>query len=183
MLTPGGEAAWRERLKAHTYRLVANIGNRPGPPGCALDHDTIGSLARARGRTPGGGLHHIRHGVQAARPGGDSPRRAAVCSWKSVGAAASSGVGEEVTRIAGTACVVGSMRAGLSSQAACEEAVRHIARLSGPAVRGMQVSFPALGARSEVGAFALLRGFTYAVSRLSGATELRPTTGLFTEAG
>lgn len=184
LLTPEAATAWREWLKAHDYRPVANIENLPGPPGSALNHDTIGILARApdghlaAACTTSGMAFKLRGRV------GDSPQ--AGCGLfleKGVGAAASSGVGEEVVRIAGTARVVASMRAGLSPQAACEEAVRHIARLRGPAVKGLQVGFLALDARGGVGAFALLRGFTYAVTRLSGATELLPAASLFAEAG
>lgn len=181
LLTPAAEKAWRDWLKAHDYRPVANIENRlPGPPGSALNHDTIGIMARggeghlAAACTTSGMAFKMRGRV------GDSPQ--AGCGLfleKGVGAAASSGVGEEVTRIAGTARVVASMRAGLSPQAACEEAVKHIARLRGDAIIGMQVGFLALGAGGDVGAFALLRGFTYAVTRHSGATELLPARSLF----
>ena len=91
-----------------------------------------------------------------------------------VGGASATGVGEEVTRIAGTARVVASMRAGLSPQAACREAVEHIIRLRGDAIKDMQVGFLALGADGQIGAFSILPGFTYAVTRLSGATSVLP---------
>jgi len=181
LLTPEADAAWRDWLKTHRYQPVANIENGlPGPPGSALNHDTIGIMARggdgelAAACTTSGMAFKMRGRV------GDSPQ--AGCGLflePGVGAAASSGVGEEVTRIAGTARVVASMRAGLSPQAACEEAVRHLARLRGQAIDGMQVGFLALDAAGEVGAFALLRGFTYAVTRRSGATMLVPAASLF----
>ena len=84
-----------------------------------------------------------------------------------------------MSSIAFTARVVASMRAGLSPQAACEEAVRHIARLRGAAIKGLQVGFLALGHDGTVGAYALLPGFTYAVTRHSGATEVLPSASLF----
>lgn len=181
LLTPEAEAAWRAWLKTHRYQPIANIENRlPGPPGSARNHDTIGILARARDGhlaaacTTSGMAFKMRGRV------GDSPQ--AGCGLfleKRVGAAASTGVGEEVTRIAGTARVVASMRAGLSPQAACQEAVRHIAQLRGEAIAGLQVGFLALGASGEVGAYALLRGFTYAVTRHSGATEVLAADSLF----
>ena len=53
---------------------------------------------------------------------GDSPQvGSGLYVEAGVGGATSTGLGEEVTRIAGTARVVASMRAGLSPQAACEE--------------------------------------------------------------
>jgi len=180
LLTPDAEKAWREWLVTSKYAPVANIENRmPGPPGSKLNHDTIGIMARARDGhmaaacTTSGMAFKMRGRV------GDSPQ--AGCGLfieKGVGAAASTGVGEEVTRIAGTARVVASMRAGLSPQAACREAVEHIARLRGDAIKGMQVGFLALARDGQVGAFALLPGFTYAVTRHSGAAVVLPSPSL-----
>lgn len=185
LLTPEAEQAWREWLKTARYQPVANIENQlPGPPGSALNHDTIGILARgldghlAAACTTSGMAFKMRGRV------GDSPQAGAgLFLEKGVGAAASTGVGEEVTRIAGTARVVASMRAGLSPQAACEEAVKHIARLRGAAIKGLQVGFLALGHDGVVGAYALLPGFTYAVTRHSGVTEVLPSTSLFSQPG
>src|SRR3546814_4157091 len=48
LLTPAAEKAWRDWLQTADYRPVANIENRlPGAPGSALNHDTIGIIARA----------------------------------------------------------------------------------------------------------------------------------------
>jgi N4-(beta-N-acetylglucosaminyl)-L-asparaginase len=181
LLTPEAEQAWRNWLKTSRYRPVANIENQlPGPPGSKRNHDTIGIMARGRDGhmaaacTTSGMAFKMRGRV------GDSPQSGCgLFIEKSVGAAASTGVGEEVTRIAGTARVIASMRAGLSPQAACREAVEHIARLRGNAIKGMQVGFLALGADGRVGAFALMPGFTYAVTRHSGAAEVLPSSSLF----
>jgi len=181
LLTPEAEKAWREWLKTAHYQPVANSENRlPGPPGSSRNHDTIGMLARGRDGhlaaacTTSGMAFKMRGRV------GDSPQAGAgLFLEKGVGAAASTGVGEEVTRIAGTARVVASMRAGLSPQAACEEAVKHIAALRGAAIKGLQVGFLALGQDGRVGAYALLPGFTYAVTRHSGAAEVLPSASLF----
>lgn len=181
LLTPAAEKAWREWLKTAKYQPIANIENAfPSPPGSALNHDTIGIMARARdGRmaaacTTSGMAFKMRGRV------GDSPQ--AGCGLfieKGVGAAASTGVGEEVIRIAGTARVVASMRAGMSAMAACREACEHIAHLRGDAIKGQQVGFLALSAAGEVGAFALMKGFTYAVTRHSGASAVLPAESLF----
>lgn len=185
LLTPEAENAWREWLKTANYRPVANIENQvPAPPGSRLNHDTIGILARgldgrmAAACTTSGMAFKMRGRV------GDSPQ--AGCGLfieKGVGAATSTGVGEEVTRIAGSARVVASMRAGLSPQAACEEAVRHIADLRRDAIKGLQVGFLALGQDGRIGAYALLPGFTYAVTRHSGAAEVLPSASLFRTPG
>nr|NUR37340.1 N(4)-(beta-N-acetylglucosaminyl)-L-asparaginase [Sphingomonas sp.] len=182
LLTPEAEAAWREWLKTSRYQPVANIENQRTPsPGSARDHDTIGILARsADGRLAGActtsGMAFKLHGRV-----GDSPQ--AGCGLfveAGVGAATSTGVGEEVIRTAGTARVVASMRAGLSPAAACREAVEHIAHLRGDAVKDVQVGFLALSRDGTVGAFALQPGFTFAVTDSSGATEVRPSPSLRT---
>jgi N4-(beta-N-acetylglucosaminyl)-L-asparaginase len=181
LLTPAAEKAWREWLKTADYKPVANIENRlPGPPGSRLNHDTIGIMALGRdGRMAAActtsGMAFKMHGRV-----GDSPQ--AGCGLfieKGVGAAASTGVGEEVVRTAGTARVIASIRAGLSPMAACREACEHIAQLRGEAIKGLQVGFLALGHDGRVGAFALVPGFTYAVTRRSGATEVLPSESLF----
>jgi N4-(beta-N-acetylglucosaminyl)-L-asparaginase len=184
LLTPEAEKAWRDWLKTANYRPVANIENRlPGPPGSKLNHDTIGIMARSRDGAMAAACTTSGMAFKMRGRVGDSPQ--AGCGLfleKGVGAAASTGVGEEVTRIAGTARVVASMRAGLSPQAACEEAVKHIAQLRGEAIKGLQVGFLALGQDGRIGAYALLPGFTYAVTRHSGASEVLPSASLFSQA-
>ena len=182
LLTPESEAAWRDWLKTAKYKPVANSENRREgiPRGSALDHDTIGILARGRdGRLAGActtsGMAFKMHGRV-----GDSPQSGCGLFVEAgVGAATSTGVGEEVTRIAGSARVVASMRAGLSPDAACREAVAHIAALRGDAIRDVQVGFLALGADGRVGAFALQPGFTYAVTGQDGHTAVKPSPSLF----
>lgn len=181
LLTPAAEQAWREWLKTANYAPQANIeatGYRT--PGGQLDHDTIGILARnAQGRMAGacttsGMAFKLRGRV------GDSPQvGAGLYVERGVGGATATGVGEEVTRISGTARVVASMRAGASPSAACEEAVRHIARLRGEKIRGIQVGFLALDTKGRVGAFCLLPGFTYAVTEMSGRTSVYKAPSLF----
>jgi N4-(beta-N-acetylglucosaminyl)-L-asparaginase len=183
LLTPEAEKAWRDWLRTSQYRPVANSENARAPRGVrggALDHDTIGLLARtADGRMAGacttsGMAFKMRGRV------GDSPQvGAGLYVEAGVGAATSTGLGEEVTRVSGTARVVGSMRAGLSAQAACEEVVRHIARLRGDAIKGTQVGFLALSPKGEVGAFCLLPGFTYAVTDAAGVTVVKKGASLF----
>lgn len=176
LLTPEAEAAWRDWLKTAKYKPIANIENQRGS---ALDHDTIGIVAcDANGRLAGacttsGMAFKLRGRV------GDSPQ--AGCGLMvepDVGAATSTGVGEEVTRIAGSARVVASMRAGMSPMAACREAILHIAKLRGEAVKDAQVAFLAIDRNGQVGAYALQPGFTYAVTDLGGVTKVHPAESL-----
>lgn len=106
---------------------------------------------------------------------GDSPQcGAGLYVEAGVGGATSTGVGEEVTRIVGTSRVVASMRAGMSPAEACREALLHLMKLRGDALKGEQVGFLALSQAGEVGAFALMPGFTYAVTDTAGKTTVLP---------
>ena len=176
LLTPEAEAAWREWLKTAKYKPIANIENQRGS---ALDHDTIGMLAcgpdgaLAGACTTSGMAFKLRGRI------GDSPQ--AGCGLfveAGVGGATATGVGEEVTRIAGTARVVASMRGGMSPAAACREAVRHIAQLRGDAVKDAQVGFLAIDTHGQVGGYALQPGFTFAVTDTEGRTEVRAAESL-----
>jgi N4-(beta-N-acetylglucosaminyl)-L-asparaginase len=162
LLTPESAAAWREWLKRSHYE--------PG-----RNHDTLGILARnsagqlAGACTTSGMAFKLRGRV------GDSPQcGAGLFVEAGVGAATSSGVGEEVTRIAGSARVVASMRSGMSPEAACREGIQHLLRLRGPALQDEQVGLLALSAAGEAGAFALQPGFTFAVTDSLGQTRVLP---------
>jgi N4-(beta-N-acetylglucosaminyl)-L-asparaginase len=178
LLTPEAEAGWREWLKTSRYQPQANIENtnRWLAPGSALNHDTIGILALdGQGRLAGacttsGMAFKMRGRV------GDSPiAGAGLFVEPGVGAATSTGVGEEVMRIAGSARVTSSMRAGLSPAAACREAVMHIRKLRGAALADEQVGFLAIDRQGRYGAFALQPGFTYAVTDAAGETRVLPS--------
>jgi N4-(beta-N-acetylglucosaminyl)-L-asparaginase len=180
LLTPEAEKGWRDWLKASMYHPQANIENtglKPaGPgmqPGSALNHDTIGILALdADGAIAGActtsGMAFKMHGRV-----GDSPiAGAGLFVEPGVGAATSTGVGEEVMRIAGSVRVCNSMRAGMSPAQACREAVMHIKRLRGANLSDEQVGFLAIDRYGRYGAFALQPGFTYAVTDADGNTQV-----------
>lgn len=186
LLTPDAERAWREWLKTAQYQPVANSetgtygSRRHVTPGGALDHDTIGLLARDAGGRMAGACTTSGMAFKMRGRIGDSPQvGAGLYVERGVGGATSTGLGEEVTRVSGTARVVASMRAGMSPQKACEEVVRHIAHLRGAAIKGVQVGFLALDPRGNVGAFCLLPGFSYAVTDAAGRTTVRPAPALF----
>ncbi|WP_210356925.1 MULTISPECIES: N(4)-(beta-N-acetylglucosaminyl)-L-asparaginase [Sphingomonas] len=184
LLTPPAEQAWRDWLKTSQYKPEANFENRrgphAGPRGGALDHDTIGLLARDPSGRMAGACTTSGMAFKMRGRVGDSPQvGAGLYVERGVGGATSTGLGEEVTRVSGSARVVASMRAGLSPQKACEEVVRHIAALRGDAIKGVQVGFLALSPQGEVGAFCLLPGFTYAVTDAAGTTVVLKAPSLF----
>ena len=167
LLTPESEQAWHEWLKKSEYKPTANSENQTygkNKPGDASNHDTLGLLAvDAQGRLAGActtsGMAWKRHGRV-----GDSPIiGAGLYVDNEVGAATSTGVGEEVIRTAGSFLVVELMRQGHSPQEACRYAVQRIVRKRMKSAKDLQVGFLALSRTGEVGAYAIQKGFTYAV--------------------
>ena len=170
LLTPESEKAWKEWLKTSKYEPIQNIENKlynketDPMPGGKDNHDTIGILAMdANGNLSGActtsGMAFKMHGRV-----GDSPIiGAGLYVDNEVGAATSTGVGEEVIRIVGSHLVVELMRQGYSPEKACREAVRRIIRRSPDKSKNIQVGFLALNKKGEYGAYALQKGFTYAV--------------------
>jgi N4-(beta-N-acetylglucosaminyl)-L-asparaginase len=188
LLTPESEQAWHEWLKESHYQPVPNSENRDyhhsAPlPGDAQNHDTIGMLAvDAAGHLAGActtsGMAWKLHGRV-----GDSPIiGAGLYVDDEVGAATSTGVGEEVIRNAGSFLVVELMRQGRSPQRACEEAVRRIVKKRPDGAKELQVGFLALRRDGACGAYAIQKGFSYAVcdarrqDRLLAAPSLYQTT-------
>lgn len=171
LLTPESEKAWREWLKTANYKPVANSEVKSyqaapagGVRGDARNHDTIGMLALdAHGNLSGActtsGMAWKLHGRV-----GDSPIiGAGLYVDNDIGAATSTGVGEEVIRNVGSFLVVELMRQGRSPEAACREAVTRIIKRKPAAVKDLQVGFLALNKRGEFGAWAIQKGFSYAV--------------------
>jgi N4-(beta-N-acetylglucosaminyl)-L-asparaginase len=169
-LSPDATAAYQTWLKTSEYKPIPNIENsgrrRVGPVGADRNnHDTIAMLALdAQGRICGScttsGMRFKMHGRV-----GDSPLiGSGLFVDPAVGAAAATGQGEEVVRIAGAHTVVELMRQGLSPQAACEAAMRRLDAIKSTHGRDIQVAFIALNTKGETGAYALQTGFNYAVS-------------------
>ncbi|MBO9633442.1 MAG: N(4)-(beta-N-acetylglucosaminyl)-L-asparaginase [Chitinophagaceae bacterium] len=164
LLTPESEKAWKEWLKESKYAPVMNIENQLKLPGGPYNHDTIGMLAiDARGDLSGacttsGMAFKMRGRV------GDSPIiGAGLYVDNEIGAATSSGVGEEVIRIVGSHLVVELMRHGLSPRAACKEAVERIVKRNPVKAKTLQVGFLAINKKGVFGAYALQKGFTFSV--------------------
>ncbi len=176
LLTPESEKAWREWLKKSEYKPIMNIENTSyGPekesafnplklPGNVYNHDTIGMIAMdANGNLSGActtsGMAYKLHGRV-----GDSPIiGAGLYVDNEIGAATSTGVGEEVIRVVGSFLVVELMRQGYSPEAACKEAVTRIVKKNKERAKGLQVGFLAINKKGEHGAYCLQKGFNYAV--------------------
>lgn len=176
LLTPESEKAWKDWLKTSKYEPVINIENKAWQgdpkklPGGPDNHDTIGMMAiDATGKmggacTTSGAAWKMRGRV------GDSPIiGAGLYVDGEVGAATSSGLGEEVIRTCGSHTVVELMRQGLSPEKACKKAIERIVKRDPERAKKLQVGFLALDKQGRYGAFAIHKGFTYSVK--SGKEE------------
>ncbi|WP_210518873.1 N(4)-(beta-N-acetylglucosaminyl)-L-asparaginase [Hymenobacter terricola] len=168
-LSPDAKKAYEQWLKTSQYKPVVNIENSKsrstGPVGGPQNHDTIAMLALdAQGRLSGscttsGMAFKMRGRV------GDSPLiGSGLFVDPAVGAAAATGQGEDVVRIAGAHTVVELMRQGRTPQQACKEAIERIAAIKGAKAKDIQVAFIALDKNGRTGSYALQTGFNYAVS-------------------
>jgi len=168
LLTPESRAAWREWLKTTGYHPVANgqvgdYGKTLGVPGGKGNHDTIGMLAIDASGSLAGACTTSGMAWKMRGRVGDSPIiGAGLYVDNDVGAATSTGVGEEVIRNAGSFLVVELMRQGRSPQAACKEAVGRILARK-PEAKDIQVGFLAISKGGQVGAWSIQKGFTYAL--------------------
>lgn len=171
-LSDDARKEWKEWLEKSKYKPEINIENKKvsqaapyffddGTP----NHDTMGTVAMdAKGGLAGmvttsGMAFKMRGRV------GDSPIiGAGLFVDNEVGAATSSGVGEEVIRICGTHTVIEQMRFGRTPEQACREAIRRVVKRNPAKAKEMQVGFLALSKNGEIGAFAIAKGFTYAVT-------------------
>jgi N4-(beta-N-acetylglucosaminyl)-L-asparaginase len=171
LLTPESEKAWKEWLKNSKYdpMTIPRLLEKQNQPGQQNNHDTIGMLAiDAKGDLSGacttsGMAYKMRGRV------GDSPIiGAGLYVDNEVGAATSSGVGEEVVRICGSHTVVELMRQGLKPEEACKKTCERIIRKRGEKAKDIQVGFIAINNKGEFGGYSLQKGFTYAVRTKQG---------------
>jgi N4-(beta-N-acetylglucosaminyl)-L-asparaginase len=171
LLTDKSKKAWQKWLKTANYSPQANIENQlynqSAPerlPGNQYNHDTIGMLAldnfgNLSGACTTSGMAYKLHGRI-----GDSPIiGAGLYIDNEIGGATSTGVGEEVVRNVGSFLVVELMRQGYSPEEACKEAVMRIIKKKPEAVKNLQVGFLALNKNGDYGAYAIQKGFTFAV--------------------
>lgn len=172
ILSKDAENAYQQWLKKSEYKPVINIENKKengpfAPPffeDGSANHDTMGLLAiDAQGNLSGAvttsGMAFKLHGRV-----GDSPIiGAGLYVDNAIGAATSSGVGEEVIRICGTHLVVEYMRNGYSPQMACKKACDRIIQRDREKAKQIQVGFLAINKQGEYGAYAIQKGFVFSV--------------------
>lgn len=171
-LSESGKKAYADWLKKSEYKPIINIENKKehGPFAPAFfedgtpNHDTMGLLAldetgNLSGAVTTSGMAFKLHGRA-----GDSPIvGAGLFVDNEIGAATSSGVGEEVIRICGTHLVVEFMRQGYHPEKACKKAVERIVQRDKEKAKTFQVGFLAINKKGQVGAYAIQKGFVYSI--------------------
>ena len=166
-------------LKKNEYKPIINIKNLPATEGGkkqngpfapaffedgTANHDTMGLLAmdarvNLSGAVTTSGMAFKVHGRV-----GDSPIiGAGLFVDNEIGAATSSGVGEEVIRICGTHLVVEFMRQGYSPELSCKKAVERIVNRNRAKAKTLQVGFLAMNKKGQYGAYAIQKGFVFSV--------------------
>lgn len=164
LLTPEMEKEWKKWAETAEYKPVVNFEN----------HDTIGLLALDNDQHLAGVC--TTSGMMYKLPGrvGDSPIiGAGLFVDGEVGAATATGMGELMMKTLGSFLIVELMRNGKSAQEACEIAVKRIwDRYSADQdSQFFQVGYLALGKDGDIGAYAILPGFQYALA-VDGENEL-----------
>lgn len=192
-LSEDARKTYQNWLKKSKYEPQINIeqqqgsrGNKGGPfappffEDGSPNHDTMGTIALdANGRLAGacttsGMAFKLRGRV------GDSPViGAGLYVDGEVGAATSSGVGEEVIRICGTHLIVELMRQGKSPYKACKEAVMRIVNRDKAKAEKLQVGFIAINKKGEVGAYAIQKGFAYSITKSDDGGKVYPSESFF----
>ena len=165
LLTPESERDWKAWLKTSDYKPVINIEN----------HDTIGMLALDENNNLSGACTTSGLAYKMQGRVGDSPIiGAGLFVDNEIGAACATGLGEAVIKIAGSHLVVEMMRQGKSPEEACKVAVERIVKKQSN-YRSFQVGFLALRKDGAYGAFAIQKGFNFAVQtqQINSLTDAR----------
>jgi N4-(beta-N-acetylglucosaminyl)-L-asparaginase len=182
VLSKDAEKAYRQWLKKSEYKPVINIENTKRKqtafaPSKLEDgnwnHDTIGMVALDASGNLSGSCTTSGMGFKMRGRVGDSPIiGAGLYVDNEVGAAVATGQGEDVIRVAGAHLVVELMRQGLSPENACRKAIERIIRIKGSKAKEIQVAFIAISKNGEHGAYAIQKGFNYAVCYADNSNEL-----------
>ena len=175
-LSPDAQEAYDKWLKKSEYKPVINIENQKGHGPFAptqfengeWNHDTIGMVAMDANGNLSGSCTTSGMAFKMRGRVGDSPIiGSGLFVDNEVGACTATGQGEDVIRISGSHTVVELMRQGLSPEQACKKAIERIVRIKKEKAKEIQVAFIALNKKGEVGAYAIQKGFSYAIRNKS----------------
>ncbi|MDF1836863.1 MAG: N(4)-(beta-N-acetylglucosaminyl)-L-asparaginase [Planctomycetota bacterium] len=160
---PAKKSAWEK----------ARLSGTPVPDPGERGHDTIGVLLRDAQGNLFGGCSSSGAGDKTPGRVGDSPiLGSGLYVDNAVGAAAGTGLGENIMRYSASAMIVELMRQGLSPQAACEEMV-HRTAATDPLGYDLSICFIAINKAGETGAACSNDSFPYAVTTPKDSQVLR----------
>jgi N4-(beta-N-acetylglucosaminyl)-L-asparaginase len=172
-LSPEAQRNYENWLKTSEYKPPAiNIEskNNHGPfapyklDNGEWNHDTIGMVAMDANGNLSGSCTTSGAGFKMRGRLGDSPIiGAGLFVDNEVGACTATGQGEDVIRVAGSHSVVELMRQGLSPEAACKKVIERIVKIKKEKIKEIQVAFLSQNKKGQVGAFAIHKGFSYAI--------------------
>lgn len=180
-LSPSAQKNYESWLKTSEYKPPAiNIENKnthgPFAPhkleNGEWNHDTIGMVAMDTNGNLSGSCTTSGAGFKMRGRVGDSPIiGAGLFVDNEVGACTATGQGEDVIRVAGSHSVIELMRQGLSPEAACKKIIERIVKIKGAKAKDIQVAFLALNKKGQHGAYAIHKGFEYAI-RTNGVEKM-----------
>ena len=189
-LSVDAKKAYDQWLKKSDYKPVINIENQPagqqekktnGPfapnffEDGSVNHDTMGLIAMDTSGNMSGAVTTSGMAFKVHGRVGDSPIiGAGLFVDNEIGAATSSGVGEEVIRICGTHLVVEFMRQGYSPEVACKKAVERIVKRDKEKAKTLQVGFLAMNKKGQYGAYAIQKGFVFSV-KSNNENQIHPS--------
>jgi len=172
-LSPDAQKNYDNWLKKSDYKPPAiNVENKndhgPFAPNKLengeWNHDTVGMVAMDTNGNLSGSCTTSGAGFKMRGRLGDSPIiGAGLFVDNEVGACTATGQGEDVIRVAGSHTVVELMRQGLLPEAACKKAIERIIKIKGTKAKDIQVAFLAVNKKGQVGAYAIHKGFSYAI--------------------
>ncbi len=181
-LSKDAKSSYENWLKKSEYKPVINIERKQATS--QLDpslmaphklitgewnHDTIGMIALDSYGNLSGSCTTSGAGFKMRGRVGDSPIiGAGLYVDNEVGAVVATGQGEDLNRDAGASAVVEQMRQGKSPKEACQIITERIRRIKKEKAKDIQVCFIAINKKGEVGAYALHKGFNYAVHTNDG---------------
>jgi len=154
LLTEVARKAWEDWKVRSEYKPVINVER----------HDTIGIVAVDQHNNISGACSTSGAAFKMHGRVGDSPViGAGMFVDNEVGGAACTGLGEMVLRTLGSFLVVEEMRRGASPQKAAEAAIKRLVRKYPEQSKVAQVGFVAVDKKGRHGAYAIHKGFNYAI--------------------
>ena len=182
-LSDDAKKAYAQWLIKSEYKPVINIErkkqNGPFAPNYfddgTVNHDTMGLVAMDMNSNLSGAVTTSGMAFKLHGRVGDSPIiGAGLFVDNEIGAATSSGTGEEVIRICGTHLVVEFMRQGYSPEMACKKAVERIVNRDKVKAKTLQVGFLAMNKKGQYGAYAIQKGFVFSV-KSNNENQIHPS--------